>query len=84
MQQYLTSRWGDRESWPREPDKVLMMLDSLIERLLIENPPARKSVAVLFDYAQYLVPAGDLDSVSRGTAARLVRFLSSATRITSS
>ncbi len=34
-----------------------------------------KSVAMLFDYAEYLVPAGDLDTLARGQAARLVRFL---------
>ena len=30
----------------------------------------------MFDYAQYLVPTGDLDSLAEGRAARLVRFLS--------
>ena len=76
MVQYLTARWGEPASWPREPDKVLLMLEALIERKLVEDPANRKSIAVLFEYAQYLVPAGDLDSLARGQAARLVRFLS--------
>lgn len=76
MVQYLTARWGEPASWPREPDKVLSALANLIERNLIEDAPTRKSIAVLFDYAQYLVPAGDLDALARGQAARLVQFLS--------
>lgn len=76
MMQHLASRWGEPGNWPREPDKVLLLLENLIERTLIDDPSARKSIAILFDYAQYLVPAGDLDSVARGQAARLVRFLS--------
>ena len=76
MMQQLTAQWGDPAAWPREPDKVLAMLDILIERMLVAEPAQRKSVAVLFEYAQYLVAAGDLDTVTRGSAARLVRFLS--------
>jgi AAA+ superfamily predicted ATPase len=76
MMQYLTARWGEPGGWPREPDKVLQLLDALVERNLLEDGANRKSIALLFDYAQYLVPAGDLDSLSRGGAARLVRFLS--------
>ena len=30
---------------------------------------------MLFEYAQYLVPAGDLDSMARGQGSRLVRLL---------
>src|SRR4029077_6425241 len=33
------------------------------------------SLAVVFDYAQYLVPAGDLGSLARGQATNLVRLL---------
>jgi AAA+ superfamily predicted ATPase len=76
MLQYLTARWGEPANWPREPDKVLLLLDSFIERSLVEDAASRKSIAILFDYAQYLVPAGDLDTVARGQAARLVRLLS--------
>jgi AAA+ superfamily predicted ATPase len=75
MVAYLTARWGDPAAWPREPEKLLLLLDSLIERSLIEDPANRKSIAVLFEYAQYLVAPGDLDSVARSSAARLVHFL---------
>lgn len=76
MVQYLTARWGEPLTWPREPDKVLLGLDAFLERMLVEEPANRKSIAVVFEYAQYIVPAGDLDAVARGQAARLVRLLS--------
>lgn len=75
MQQFLSSRWGEPSNWPRDPEPVLLLLDYFVERNLVDDPAARKSAAVLFDYAQYLLPAGDLDAVARGQAARLVRFL---------
>lgn len=75
MSQYLIGRWGEPITWPRDPDKVLLGLDAFIERNLLEEPTNRKSVALIFDYAQYLVPAGDLDSLAQGRASRLVRFL---------
>jgi len=76
MAQYLTSRWGEPGSWPRDPEKVLLMLEGLIERTLLDDPANRKSIAVVFEYGQYLVPAGDLGSLAQGSGARLVRFLS--------
>jgi ATP-dependent 26S proteasome regulatory subunit len=75
MMQYLTARWGEPITWPREPDKLLLGLDAFIERNLVEEPGKRRSVALVFDYAQYLVSAGDLDALARGNASRLVRFL---------
>jgi hypothetical protein len=64
--------------YPRDPGTLLPMLDRLIERLLLEDDPAqRKSVGVVFDYAQSLVPAADLlSTMARGHGANLVRFLS--------
>ncbi len=76
MHKHLTSRWGEPGIWPREPDKVLLLLEKLIERTLLDSPAERKSMAILFDYAQYLVPEGDLNTLARGQAGRLVRFLS--------
>ena len=76
MVQSLAGRWGEPAAWPREPDKVLLLLEKLVERNLMDDAASRKSIAVVFEYAQFLIPAGDLDSVARGTAARLVRFLS--------
>ncbi len=76
MVQYLTTRLGDATTWPREPDKVLAAIDALVERNLLEDDAARqKSIAVVFDYAQYLAPAGDLQTVARTDASRLVRLL---------
>ena len=76
MMQYLTQHWGDPSTWPREADKVLPLVEALIERNLIDDPQQRKDIALLFDYAQYLVPAGDLETLIRGAAPRLVRLLS--------
>jgi AAA+ superfamily predicted ATPase len=75
MAQYLNSCWGEPSTWPREPDKVLLGLDAFIERNLVEAAATRKSVAFLFEYAQYIVPSGSLDTLARGDAARLVRML---------
>ncbi len=75
MSQFLVSRWGEPVTWPRDPDKVLLGLDAFIERNLLEEPTNRKSVAAIFDYAQFLIPTSDLDSLAQGRASRLVRFL---------
>ncbi len=77
MVQHLAPRLGDPGSWPREPEKMLLWLDRFIESCLLEEDPARrKSVGLIFDYAQYLVPSGDIDALARGQGASLVRFLS--------
>jgi ATP-dependent 26S proteasome regulatory subunit len=76
MSQYLISRWGEPATWPRDPDKALLGLDAFVERNLLEDAPNRKSVSLVFEYAQFLVPTSDLDSLAQGRAARLVRFLS--------
>jgi ATP-dependent 26S proteasome regulatory subunit len=71
----LNGAWGEPDGWPRECDKVLPWLDASIERNLLATPADRKSIAFIFDYAQYVLPNGDLDALARGGAARLVRFL---------
>lgn len=76
MSQYLVARWGEPATWPRDPEKALLGLDAFVERNLLEEPANRKSVALIFDYSQFLVPTSDLDSLAQGRAARLVRFLS--------
>lgn len=75
MSQYLVGRWGEPATWPREPEKLLLGLDAFIERNLLEESGSRKSVALVFEYAQFLLPTSDLDSLAQGHAARLVRFL---------
>jgi ATP-dependent 26S proteasome regulatory subunit len=76
MSQYLVGRWGEPMTWPRDPEKLLLGLDIFIERNLLEDDANRKSVALVFEYAQYLLPTSDLGSLAQGHAARLVRFLS--------
>ncbi|MGD9648062.1 MAG: ATP-binding protein [Pirellulales bacterium] len=76
MHDYLLPRWGEPTTWPRDPDQVLFLIDRLVERTLLEDAAdRRKSIGIVFDHAQYLVPAGDLTTLAGGTASRLVRFL---------
>jgi AAA+ superfamily predicted ATPase len=77
MLPYLSSRLGDPGSWPRDPESVLLLLDRFIERNLLETDATqRKSIGIVFEYAQHLAPAGDLSVLSRGQGTNLVRFLS--------
>ncbi len=63
-------------NWPRDPDELLAVLDRYIDRTLVEDDAAkRKSIGIVFDYAQYLLPAGDLGSLARGQGVNLVRML---------
>ncbi len=76
MMQYLGSYLGPPSNWPKNPDDVLLALDRLLERNLIEEDPAkRKSLGFVFEYAQYLVPSGGLESLAGRYGGRLVRFL---------
>jgi AAA+ superfamily predicted ATPase len=77
MIQFLSARLGDVSTWPRDPDNVLLALDRLLERTLLETDVSRrKSIGVILDYAQYIVPDGDLGAMARGQGTSLVRFLS--------
>lgn len=76
MMQHLAGRLGEVSAWPRDPEGATLALDRLIERnLLAEDPAARKSIAIILDYAQHLVPAGELATQSRNTGTHLVRLL---------
>ncbi len=44
--------------------------------MLVDDPANRKSIAVIFEYAQYLVPPAIWVRWPKAQAARLVRFLS--------
>jgi AAA+ superfamily predicted ATPase len=77
MAQWLTERLGQASQWPRDPDAAIGAIDAILERNLIDPPEQRKRIAVVLDYAQYLVPAGE--GGSRTGAARLVRILGWAT-----
>jgi AAA+ superfamily predicted ATPase len=76
MMQYVSGVLGAPATWSRDPDKVLDLLEPLLQRNLLEdNVTNRKRIAFLFEHGQYLLPAGDLAQQTRGHAARLVRFL---------
>ncbi|MEX0702724.1 MAG: AAA family ATPase [Planctomycetales bacterium] len=76
MMQFLAPHLGPPAAWPRSPDDVLHALDRLIERNLLEQGAGKlKSIAVVFEYAQFLLPAADLESLAARNAGRLVRFL---------
>ncbi|MFM8413107.1 MAG: ATP-binding protein [Planctomycetota bacterium] len=77
MAQWLTERLGNAAQWPRDPDAAVAAIDAILERNLIDPPEQRKRIAVVLDYAQYLVPAGE--GGTRSAAARLVRILGWAT-----
>lgn len=76
MVQNLASIIGAPNSWTRDAEKTIDLLDQLLQRnLLEEGGDKRKRIALLFEHAQYLLPSGDLSSQARSNAARLVRFL---------
>jgi len=76
MLQYLSGAIGPPNTWPRDPEKILDVLEPLLTRnLLEENVANRKRMALLFEHSQFLLPAGDLATQARTQAARLVRFL---------
>lgn len=67
---------GGPADWPRDPDKVLDPLEKLIQRTLLEEQGTeRKRMGLIFEHAQFLLPAGDLASLARGQASRLVRMI---------
>jgi AAA+ superfamily predicted ATPase len=67
---------GAPNTWSRDPDKALDLLEPLLQRNLLEdNVEKRLRMALVFEHAQFLLPTGDLASQARSHAARLVRFL---------
>ncbi|MCS6976407.1 MAG: AAA family ATPase [Gemmatales bacterium] len=78
MMGYLAARLGgEPNAWPRDPEQVLLLLDRLLERNLLEDDPSRrKSIGIILAYTQFLAPDGDLAMMSRGHGTNLVRFLS--------
>ncbi len=76
MTNYLASQLGEPASWPQDPESLFHSLGRIIERLQVERePPRRKSMALILDSAQYLVPAGELSTLARGQTVHLARFL---------
>jgi hypothetical protein len=76
MVQYTNAQIGAPGTWSREPDKVMDVLEQLLQRNLLEEVPAnRKSIGIVIEHAEYVLPVGDLATLSRGHAARLVRLI---------
>lgn len=76
MMRELTGLFGHYRNWSRKPDDILLTLDQMIDRYLLEEKrEQRKRLAVVFDYGQYLVPPGDPVQISGAIASRVVRFL---------
>lgn len=77
MVQFVSSRIGNRTTWPREPDRMLDAIERIVQRNLLEDDPKnRKKIAFLFNHAQFLIPTGNLAALARGQASRLVRLIS--------
>jgi AAA+ superfamily predicted ATPase len=73
----VSERIGESKTWPRDPDMILALLDQLIQRILMEQDPAKRiSLGIILDYAQYLVPSAELSQMAPAQGARLVRLLS--------
>jgi ATP-dependent 26S proteasome regulatory subunit len=76
-----TASLGDPSAWPTAPDKALAALDAFLRQaMLVEAPragggPGPRSVAVILQHAEYLVPAADVATLAAGHGARLVRLL---------
>ena len=76
MVAFLSKRLGDPTNWPRDPDTLFPALDRLMERNLIEDDPKeRKSIALVLEYAPYVVPAGEPSGLGRSAGTNLVRLL---------
>lgn len=72
----LSEKIGEPRSWPRDPDAILDLLDWFIQRELMKEDSSRRlSVGVIFEYAQFLVPAADQAQLSGPLGARLTRLL---------
>lgn len=76
MMRNLTALFGHYRNWSRKTDDILLTLDQMIERYLVEDDPEKRNrLAVVFDYGNYLVPPGDPVQISGAIASRVVRFL---------
>ena len=73
MMSYLSGKLGPKINWPRDPDKVLSVIDQLAERNLMDT--SVKQMCFTFPYSQFLLPNGELSSMTAAKAARLVRLL---------
>lgn len=76
MMQFATGVLGVPATWTRDPDKIFDSVEQLIQKNVLEDTSEkRKRMSFVFEHAQFMVPAGDLTSLARGQAARLVRLI---------
>jgi SpoVK/Ycf46/Vps4 family AAA+-type ATPase len=82
----MTTAMGDPSTWPQAPDKAFALLDRFLRRTMLMDagessskrqkaPKKARSVAILFQHAQYIVPDADIGSLAGAHGARLVRLL---------
>jgi len=68
---------GKLERLPRQPAKVLALLDRFLEIMLVaKSGKARPSVAIIMDFAHLMVPSTSVAHTSRELAANLATLLS--------
>lgn len=76
MVTHVSARIGNPGGWPRTPDKVLDVVERLIQHsLLRDDNQNREEMAVIFQHAQYLIPTAEIASLAVGAGSRLVRML---------
>jgi ATP-dependent 26S proteasome regulatory subunit len=77
----MTAAMGDPSTWPQSPDKAFLLLDRFLRRTMLMDKAegnAKKrarSVGIIIQHAQYVVPASDIGSLGSAHGARLVRLL---------
>lgn len=59
MVSLMNRKVGDPAKLPRDPVNALMAIDRLVLDMLTDPPADRPSVAIVIDYASFLVPVGD-------------------------
>lgn len=79
----LTSAMGDPSAWPQSPDKAFALIDRFLRRTMLmdvaqdggRGPKRARSVAIILQHAQYIVPDADISALAGAHGARLVRLL---------
>lgn len=76
MVTHVSARIGNPGGWPRSADKVLDVIERLIQHsLLRDDKTQRQEMAVIFKHAQYLIPTAEIASLAASAGSRLVRML---------
>ncbi|MCA9669019.1 MAG: ATP-binding protein [Myxococcales bacterium] len=76
MNRHMDRHIGDRRKMPRDPTKVLALLNAYVELMLVgKREEERPSVAVIVDFAHLLLPRTSVAHTSENLAANLVTVL---------